>query len=126
MANFLQAFGTATNIAFSGTAFSTLNCNAGGGNAVSDMVDNSAALYDEIILEVKASYSQANQSTGYLDLRILASIDNTDWSTWQCPYIVLPSMDMSAGGGSTTAIYHARFVAPQRWKISIKGWINTY
>jgi len=118
---FTQKFSTENTITIA--AFATL---AAAATATSDAIDNSTSLYDEVILELKAAYSEANQSAAWLDVRIYASLDGgTDYSSWTTPAIILPAFDLSAAGSSTTVIYHARFVPPQRWKLAIKSNMTT-
>jgi hypothetical protein len=117
MAEFKQSFGS--EVALTMTGFSTL---ANTSTVTGEAVSNATNLYEEIILEIQATYSEANAAAAWLDVRILASIDGgTDYSSWTTPAIILPGVDMSAGGGSTTVIYHARFVPPQRWKLAVKN-----
>lgn len=111
MAEFKQTFGTEQSITVTG--FSTL---ANTSTATSDAIDNSTALYDEILLEVKVGGTAA--ATAWCDVRILASVDGgTDWSSWTTPALVLPAIDMSVDN----PVYHARFVPPQRWKMAVKN-----
>ena len=111
MAEFKQTFGTETTITMTG--FSTL---ANAGTTTGDSVDNSTALYDEVLVEIKVGGTAA--ATAWLDVRILASVDGgTDWSAWATPAIILPAIDMSVDN----PIYHARFVPPQRWKLAVKN-----
>jgi hypothetical protein len=102
----------AAEAAITTTGFSTL---ANGGTHISDAVDNSALLYDEMILEIKVGGTAG--ANAWVDVRLAYSIDGgTDWSSWTTS-IVLPPIDMSVDN----PIYHTRVVCPQRWKLMAKN-----
>ena len=102
----------AAEAALTTTGFSTL---ANAGTMTSDAVDNSALLYDEMILEIKVGGTAA--ATAWLEVRLAYSIDGgTDYSTW-FDSIQLPSIDMQVDN----PIYHTRCVCPQRWKLMVKN-----
>lgn len=120
MADFKQAFSTVSSL-----ATTTLNSWAGGSAAspfTSDEVNNSATLYDEILLEIAIVWGSGGSSTTWYDIRVLASIDGGSvFSSPSTPYLVLPALDFGLTSAGSK-IYSTRFVAPQRFKIAM--WIN--
>ena len=122
MAEFKQTFSSKTTITFA--ALPTLTVAAG--PSASNEIDNTTTRYDEIILELLIGYNAADVTNAWVDVRILASLDDdgSTWSTWETPYLILPALDASAAGTSTAptnTIYHTRFVPPRRWKVAVKN-----
>lgn len=93
----------------------TLNSLANGGIATSNDIDNSANLDDEIELEINVNGTAS--ATAWLDVRLLKSIDGgVTYDTWESA-TVLPPIILSA----TPQVYHARFNAPEHFKIAVKN-----
>ena len=91
----------------------TLNNLANDGVAVSNAIDNSSNLYEEILLELQIAGTAA--AAAWLDVRVYHSIDGgTDYGTWESA-MILPPVILSA----TPQVYHARFRAPKHFKIAV-------
>lgn len=109
MVDFKQAFGTAASITIG------LDSLASATVVEATAVDNSTTLYDDVIVELYIDGTAA--ASAWLDVRILASIDGTNYGTWDTPYAILPSLELS----SDLRRYHARFTPPQKWKLAVKN-----
>lgn len=93
----------------------SLDSLANAGVAVSDAIDNSANLYEEILLELKIAGTAA--ATAWLDVRMYQSIDGgTDYGTWESAAI-LPPIALSV----TPQVYHTRVKVGQYFKIAVKN-----
>ena len=91
-----------------------LDALANAATVISTAVDNSSNLYDEILLQIYIDGTAA--ATAWLDVRIAICIDGTNYSTWESS-MKLPAIDLSVD----LQYYHARFAAPQRWKLMVKN-----
>ena len=101
-------FGVATAITI------VLNSLANAATVLSDAINNSVTLYDEILLEIYIDGTAG--AVAWLDVRISTSIDGTNYSTWESA-MKLPGIDLSVD----LQRYTARFAAPQYWKLMVKN-----
>jgi hypothetical protein len=92
----------------------TLNSLASAATATSNAIDNSVNLHDESLLEIYIDGTAA--ANAWLDVRILTSIDGTNYGTWESA-ITLPAIPLAVD----LQRYHARFQAPAYWKLAIKN-----
>jgi len=108
---FKPSFRAASSLTWA-TALDSL---ANDSTAVSDAVDNSSNLDDEIEIEI---YIDGTAAAGaWLDVRIAKSIDGgTNYGTWESA-MPLPSIPLAVD----LQRYHARFAAPQRFKLMVKN-----
>ena len=114
MATAKPLYGTRTSLTISG-----LNSLANATVATSNAVDNSSGLYQDYLIEVYIDGTAA--STAWLEVRLLASNDNTNFGTWESGItlgVIDLSVDLQRGFFSISNILYQ---APKYFKIAVKN-----
>jgi hypothetical protein len=113
MATFKPQYGSKTSITIG------LNSLANGSVATSNTVDNSTNLFQDYLIEVVIAGTAA--STAWLDVRLLPSMDNSTFATWENG-IPLGTIDFTASPQTTHfSILNAMFEAPKYFKIAVRN-----
>jgi len=113
MATFKPQYGSKTSVTIG------LNSLANGNVATSNTIDNSTNLYQDYLIEITISGTAS--STAWLDVRLLPSMDGTNFGTWENG-IPLGTIDLSQNNQTAYfSVLNAMFQAPKYFKIAVRN-----
>jgi hypothetical protein len=113
MATSKPQYGTKTSVTIG------LNSLANGSVATSNAIDNSTNLFQDYFIEI--TISGTTSSTAWLDVRVLPSMDGTNFATWENG-VSLGTIDFTVNPQTWPgSLLSAFFEAPKYFKIAVKN-----